>query len=472
MVKYDNLGNVLWARAFTGPGDYDQIFSIAIDNANNIYIAGHGTNNLYIGSHLLHGYEILAKLDSSGNVLWAKDITNMTSYTNWESICHLNNNIYYLSEFGNNFSSVILGNDTLVTNGLSDIYLMKCDTSGNILKAIKIGGTDSDFPDQVTTDNNSHLYITGSTLSTSINFGNLNLNMNYLPSHHNGGFIAKLDSSMNTIWSIKISDNCTPYSVITDKSDNVYVTGSYTYDTIAVNGFMLFNSYPGTKDIFLAKYDSSGNFLWAKRAGGNRDDVVNMNYSLARDSYNNIYLSGNFTSSTITFGNNSLINNYGIYNYPDIFICKYDSLGNDIWATSIGGDYKEYEGCITVDNMDNLFIVGENIRDTFAIGTDTMKTTGIFLAKMDLSEYSQIKQIKEQNSIIIYPNPSNGNFEIEIPQDAKYILISNSLGQVIEKRTIKNQSKLHFTLRINGIYFIQVISDKQIITKKVVISNE
>ncbi|MBL0070860.1 MAG: SBBP repeat-containing protein [Bacteroidetes bacterium] len=76
------------------------------------------------------------------------------------------------------------------------------------------------------------------------------------------------------------------------------------------------------KNIFLTKYDSSGNVLWAKCAGGTSVNAVSN--SVATDLYGNVYITGSFGSSTMIFDSDTLINN-GLYN---VFTAKYDSTGN------------------------------------------------------------------------------------------------------------------------------------------------
>ncbi len=73
-------------------------------------------------------------------------------------------------------------------------------------------------------------------------------------------------------------------------------------------------------DIFLVKYDDSGNVLWAKSAGGTDWDEGN---SVAVDAYGNIYVTGYFDSPTITFDSDNLTN---AGNW-DIFLVKYDASG-------------------------------------------------------------------------------------------------------------------------------------------------
>ncbi len=55
--------------------------------------------------------------------------------------------------------------------------------------------------------------------------------------------------------------------------------------------------------IFIAKYDSSGNALWAKDAGGQKNDLPN---EIKPDNAGNIYVTGQFVNP-ITFGSTTLI---------------------------------------------------------------------------------------------------------------------------------------------------------------------
>ena len=83
-----------------------------------------------------------------------------------------------------------------------------------------------------------------------------------------------------------------------------------------------------------------------------------------------------------------------------------------------------------------------------------------------------VKEIKEnENSVTIFPNPTNSSFTIKVPPNIKYICIYNSLGQIVEKRKVNNQTELNFEIKENGIYFVQIATDKEIITKKVIVCN-
>src|SRR4051812_41615101 len=68
------------------------------------------------------------------------------------------------------------------------------------------------------------------------------------------------------------TDDDDSYGVCTDAAGNVFETGRYTSDSITFGSYNLFNASAGSMDIFVVKYDASGNVLWATSAGGTGDD--------------------------------------------------------------------------------------------------------------------------------------------------------------------------------------------------------
>ena len=85
-----------------------------------------------------------------------------------------------------------------------------------------------------------------------------------------------------------------------------------------------------SNDIFLAKFESLGNIIWAKRAGGSVSDFCN---GIATDGNGNILITGSYASPLIAFGSTVFTNPCSI----DLYVAKYDNNGNVIWARSHGG---------------------------------------------------------------------------------------------------------------------------------------
>jgi hypothetical protein len=71
--------------------------------------------------------------------------------------------------------------------------------------------------------------------------------------------------------------------------------------------------------------------------------------------------------------------------------------------------------------------------------------------------------------INIYPNPTNGKFTITYPSKTKEIQILNYLGQMLQAKYVDNETSTEFELTENGIYFIRVKTDKQMLTGKLII---
>ena len=168
-------------------------------------------------------------------------------------------------------------------------------------------------------------------------------------------------------------------SVTTDGLGNSYVTG-YFNDTAFFDSFMLPNT--GTPDIFIVKYDSSGNVLWAKGAGGTGGG--DYGFGVSSDNFGNIFLTGWATSPIIVFNADTIVN-AGVYN---LFLVKYDSTGNVIWAKGAGGSGHDMSFSVSSDGMGNAYITGTFDSPSIIFGNDTLINMGVynlFLTKYDSS---------------------------------------------------------------------------------------
>ena len=123
------------------------------------------------------------------------------------------------------------------------------------------------------------------------------------------------------------------YGTATDNAGNLYVTGAFRGDIILGSDTFAAVKYGMDYNYFLAKYDSTGNIIWARAAGGNKAD-----YGLAvtTDVAGNVYTTGSTESDSIRFGS-VLINQTG-QNYPqNSFVVKYSPAGNILWVHSASG---------------------------------------------------------------------------------------------------------------------------------------
>ena len=285
-----------------------------------------------------------------------------TGYSNFgqEVITNSQGNIFVISSGGawNNY------------NGL--IY--KYSPNGELLWYRQFGGSEHDYGTSISVDNVGNVYVTGQFQGTA-DFGSFNL-------ISTGGmdiFIAKIDSDGNWLWVKHTGSNSDDYgrSISVDNVGNVYVTGSFA-GTASFGTTTLSSS--GSNDIFIAKMDSEGNWLWAEGAGGSSTDV---GYSISVDNDGDVYVTGYF-EGTADFGNISL----STEGAQDIFVAKIDSSGNWVWAERAGGQTNDYSQSISVTN-NGVYITG-NFSTLADFGPYTLSSNDIgtnqrdiFIAKLD-----------------------------------------------------------------------------------------
>ena len=210
--------------------------------------------------------------------------------------------------------------------------------------AKSIGGSSYYRGSSIKVDASGNVYTTGNFTGTADfdpGSGTFNLTADAA-----GGdiFISKLDASGNFIWAKSIGSigNDVGSSISVDASGNVYITGyfaGFAGGTAAADfdpGSGTFNlTSAGDADIFILKLDASGNFVWAKSMGGTTNEYGT---SIALDASGNFYTTGSFQGTadfdpgTATFN----LTSAGSAGYSDIFISKFDTSGNFVWAKSMG----------------------------------------------------------------------------------------------------------------------------------------
>jgi peptidoglycan hydrolase-like protein with peptidoglycan-binding domain len=374
--KLDLNGDALWNKTIGGT----VISSIDFDTFGGVYITGSfsGTIDFDPGSEIedltavSNVDNFVLKLDTNGNYIWAKNFGN-TSYGSTSYIAlDSSSNVYITGQFSNvsDFDPGV-GVVNVTSTGNSDIFIVKLDSDGNYVWAKNMGGENYDRAYFITLDSSDNVYTTGSFQGTadfdpSVEEANL-------VSSSNNAFISKLDNNGNYIWAKKL-DYYMGYSMITDSSDNVYVTG-----------------YSNFYGIFISKVDSDGNDMWEFTLGSG------VGNDLAVDSMNNVYITGYFRN-TVDFDPSEDVADLTVVTNGnrDLFIAKYDPEGNYVWAKSIGSENSHNEeenvyadmvgNSILLDSSHNTYVAGAFAGtidfDPGADVTDLASTTGVFLLKL------------------------------------------------------------------------------------------
>ncbi|MCW5906674.1 MAG: T9SS type A sorting domain-containing protein [Chitinophagales bacterium] len=358
----------LWAKSSTTCTSDDAAYSVTTDAQGNVYVVGYffgdsirfSTTTLQKPNGPYASSLFILKYNQTGDLVWAKSPQGSNSFTGLDGISTIttdtNGNLYIVGSY---MFQLILGTDTLNANS-QNIFICKCDANGNVLWAKQAGtnqGDDAAY--NVTTDANGSIYVLGVYRSDSIVFGATILYNSFKSNGNNGTediFLAKYDTNGNVVWAKSMggSQRDYGYGIACDLNDNIIITG-YFFSTTLTIGTYSFNN-PVKAGVFIAKYDNNGNVIWVKSPTGYTDNIGSdgLRSDVVTDGAGNIYLTGKFSSPTLNIGSISLAN----VGEEDIFLAKYDPNGNVVWAKSYGGVYEDYMGNIILDNAGNLIISG------------------------------------------------------------------------------------------------------------------
>jgi hypothetical protein len=195
-------------------------------------------------------------------------------------------------------------------------------------------------------------------------------------------FLLKYDRTGALLWAKQASGSSDDFgtSVSTDGAGNAYITGWFqsptlTFGTITVNNY----TTSGFEDVFVAKYSPSGNVLWARAYGGTQQEYA---HSIAADATGNVFITGEFYSLSVVFGNFGVINSGA----SDGFIAKLDASGTPQWAKRIGGGNIDYSRSVATDGSGNAYVTGSYNSSTVPSFSPALTNAGgfdVFYAKYD-----------------------------------------------------------------------------------------
>ncbi|MBI2282035.1 MAG: SBBP repeat-containing protein, partial [Bacteroidetes bacterium] len=255
-----------------------------------------------------------------------------------------------------------------------DAFILKFDNVGVPLWATYYGGNSgSDVSYSIITDNSGNVFVTGYTGSSD--FPVQNASTFYQGTTNGGGydaFILKFSNAGTRLWATFYGGAGYDFSssIVTDNIGNVFVMGytdSPDFPLLNPGGSAFYQgANGGAEDIFILKFDNLGNRLWATYYGGSGSD---RGYAITTDNSGNAYITGR-TNST----NFPVLNPGGSTFYQgtngggeDVFMLKFDNLGNRLWATYYGGSGDDSGYSLAIDNSGNTFVIGKTNSTNFPL---------------------------------------------------------------------------------------------------------
>ncbi|XWV26531.1 putative WD repeat-containing protein [Tupanvirus soda lake] len=272
----------------------------------------------------------------------------------------------------------------IYSSGNYDTFIAKYDPCGYVGWVSKIVGTSKDTLISISIDINNNIIVTGFYSGRQlVIYNSSDQIVASLPSIDSiSSFIIKYDVSGNPLWvnAIVSTSVIIINSVAIDITNNIFITGYY--NSTIVNFYNPNNTIGSTlplsvgNEAFIAKYNSSGHIVWSTRIGNNGsanpNNVISYGISVSLDG--SIVVTGSYQTNSLLFynaPNGSITSEHTLENTntntTDVFIAKYTTLGKSIWATRIAGASNDFGISITVDNLNNIVVVGGYISQPVTI---------------------------------------------------------------------------------------------------------
>ena len=353
LAKYNSFGNIIWLKIAGSALDDEQGDAITLDKYGHIYLTG-VFRSAPIQSCNFFGTIInqsnintfVAKLDTSGNLIWVKRADLNASSGGWSNKIKidLNDMINVLGRSSNETSLFS------VYNFPGFDYIARFDTSGNINRLITISPNNTVVTKDYLITPSGDQYVTGQFSSDSAIIGTQTIYLTNTLTQPEL-FFAKFDSAGVFQWVYHLGEtngNIVGYGIDLDNNGDIFLAGSAHHGSIIGPDTV---SNPTTNNAtFVAKFNSNGQALWAT------NPLVQFGYYPTGGI--KVLPNGNAVFSG-TMNGNCVFGDSSFAGLNDIYISEVSTNGDIIWGTSLKttGNYDAPE-CVNTDAYGNIYVGG------------------------------------------------------------------------------------------------------------------
>ena len=483
IAKYDNLGQLMWAKGIGG-GSHEHARSITLDASGNIFVAGDYNGLVDFDPGVGFSFQdvkgasdiFVAKYNPQGNFIWAKTFGGVGIESCRDMTLDAFGNLLITGVYqGTSDFDPNGGVINMTSAGQFDAFLLKLDVSGNYVWSKSIQSANSNYINQVVVDYTGNINIIGYFQGTA-DFDPSNATFSMTTIGDKSAFFAKYSAQGQFINATTIGGSGFEIgkAIAVDLQDNIYITGDFRgvvdFDPSGSTNFV---TSSGIRDIFIAKYTTQGQFVWANKIGGTGDDQAS---AITLDNNNEVFVAGYFNGS-MTLSNSKTFTSAG---NTDIILARYASDGLLKYAVCYGGGNGDEAIGLIANNSGDIYNIGW-IQGVSNFGNTTLNSVGdrdIYIAKTTMEDLTTTENpfVIEQN-ISIFPNPSNGQFNLKLEDlEAEQLTISimDATGRILNTETINTfgqtvfQHQFDLTNQVTtGLYFVRIASENSVVTKKV-----
>ncbi len=249
-----------------------------------------------------------------------------------------------------------INTDIHTSMGYNDVYLAKFDADGVLIWVNCFGGIDYDFGSSIALDSNNNVYVTGSFVDV-VDFAPDTTVFELTSNGSMDVFVAKYDSNGVFVWVFGMGGfDYDEAQSITIDGDEMFITGYFQ------------NSMDCNPDTLVSNVITSAgatDIFVAKYTlngdflwvNGSGSSGSDIGSFVTTNADGDVYVTGNF-SGTVDIDPSGIAHNLVSAGLQDVFIAKYSSGGSFIWANAMGGSDSEFAIGLNVDVDGNILATG------------------------------------------------------------------------------------------------------------------
>ena len=492
LVKFNSAGVRQWGTYYGGVGG-DAGYSCATDASGNVFMAGYtntnsGTSIANFGSHQSSfgggNYDaFLVKFNSAGIRQWGTYYGGSGDDYGYSCATDASGNVYLAGFTNTNAGTSIStsGSHQSAYGGYADGFLVKFNSAGIRQWGTYYGGTGIEGGYSCATDASGNVYMAGFTDTPSgTSIANLGSHQSAFGGGSEDAFLVKLTDCISPTITVNSGTICvgqsftinpTGANTYTIQGGNSVVSPSIntTYSVIGTNTLsgcisqafatssLIVNPNP-TITVNNGTICSGQNFTINPNGantytiqGGNSvvSPSINATYTVIGTSTDGC-VSQAFGTSSLTVNPNPILSISG-----NTIICAGETTtlivsGGNTYQWSTGAS----SNSITINQSPNSY-------NYTVTSTGTNSCVSIATIQVIINICTGIEKIKTEG-VSIYPNPTNGEFTIELVSvNNTYITITNVLGQIIKIQKAELINQINLNLFEKGVYFISVMDNNQ-----------
>ncbi|MBP6643267.1 MAG: hypothetical protein KBA60_12030 [Flavobacteriales bacterium] len=434
VVKLDPEGAMLWQRTYGGSHD---------DHANDIRTTSDG-GSVFVGSTVspdgdvtgLHGTSLdiwIVKLDSAGALEWQRVLGG--------SGADLGNSVLELSDGGYLVSGSSRSDDGDLTshNGTLnqyDAWLIRLDTTGNIVWQRTYGGTSDETIHALEPLENGGFIVAG---ESSSNDGDVS-------GAHGGidAWVFEVDADGNLLWQRALGGTLIDraFAIQQLPGGGFIVAG----ESSSNNGDVYAGH--GMSDVWVVHIDAMGAVLWQRALGGSVHDLANA-MELTSD--------GGSLIAGFTYSNNG--NVAGGHGGTDAWLLKLNGEGTMLWQKAMGGTADDKALGLIITDDGGSVIVGRSSSNNGDV-TENAGFADVWVVRLDV--FVGIDEFRG-SPLSVSPNPSRGLVRVIDPTMANgvsTIVLSDLSGRrLLERGWGPTDQVLDLGEQPSGVYVLSLFAE-------------